>query len=180
MKGKLVLTLLLFLSFAVYYTQAQETKKVPKGWEHYKEQYEDDYTEPFEDVWNAVLVSLQDMGCQTQTKTTRVSDEGLFKGVVHSDMCIFTAGDSTFRVLNTYSLDMPFVRGGRWDNGRMQYKFVIQEKDEGHVHLIMKTEMSGVESGITEKVLFWRSNGLLEIEMLKRVRDNIGKKPIEE
>lgn len=176
---KYLIFIVMFCLVAIASVNAQEQKKVPKGWENFKEQYEDDFTEPFEVIWDAVLVSLQDIGCQTLTKTTRANDDGLFKGIVHSDLCLFTVGDTTFKVLNKYSLDMPFVRGGSWDNGRLQYKFIIQETADNKVHLIMKTEMSGMESGITGKVLFWRSNGLLELEMLKRIRNSIGKKPIE-
>ncbi len=177
---------ILFLSVALLFSlsnsafsQDAKPKKVQKGWENYKEQYETDYALDFEVVWNSVLKSIQDIGCQTITKSTRAGDDGLYKGIVHSDFCVFAMGDTTFTVLNQYSLDMPFVRGGTWDNGRLQYKFIIKEMEAGKVHVTMKTEMSGMESGVAKKVLFWRSNGLLELRMLDLVNSNMGKEALE-
>lgn len=156
---------------------AQEPVK--KGYEFYKEKYEADYDQDFEVMWNAVLKSIEDIGCQTITRNSRANDEGLYKGTIKSDFCVFSMGDSTFSVLKKYSLDkeMPFIRGGYWDNGRLQYKVIIQETEPGKVHLTMTTEMSGMESHVAKKVLFWKSNGILENEMLDRIKSNIGKQP---
>lgn len=175
MKNWIVITLLLVFAIPAI---AQE-QKVPKGYEYYKEKYEDDFAHNFETVWNAVLYSLEEIGCQVMSKNTRINDEGHYRGVVQSDFCVFSLGDTTFSVLRKYSLDMPFIRAGKWENGRLQYKFVIQEKGENDVHLVMTTEMSGFESYVTGKVHFWRSNGLLEMAMLERIKRNIGKKPTE-
>lgn len=175
MKKLLVIFLLIILAIPSF---AQE-KKVPKGYEFYKEKYEENFTSNFETIWNAVLYSLEEIGCQVQNKNTRINDEGLYRGVVQSDFCVFAMGDTTFNVLKKYSLDMPFIRAGKWDNGRLQYKFIVQEKGENNVHLVMTTEMSGFESYVTGKVHFWRSNGILELAMLERIKNNIGKKPAE-
>ncbi len=181
MKKLIVLLVVLGLTnFVASVNLQSQDKPVPKGWENYKEQYEDNYNEDFEVIWDAVLKTLQDISCQTITRNTRPTDDGLFRGTIHSDFCVFTMGDTTFQVLRKYSLDMPFVRGGKWDNGRLQYKLSIREVEPGNVNLILKTEMSGMESGVTKKVLFWRSNGLLELEFLENIRKNIGLKPTDE
>ncbi len=174
---KLLIVLVFLVIFAPTFAQEQ---KVPKGYEFYKEKYEEDFQNSFEEIWDAVIYSLEEMGCNLMNKNTRINDEGLYRGVAQSDFCVFAQGDTTFNALKKYSLDMPFIRAGKWDNGRMQYKFIVQEKGEKNVHLILTSEMSGFESYVTGKVHFWRSNGILELALLERVKQNIGKKPKEQ
>ncbi|MBM2816075.1 MAG: hypothetical protein HW421_2837 [Ignavibacteria bacterium] len=141
----------------------------------YKEKYEANYEKPFEDVWNAVLKSFEQSSCLVIKKNFSQTDEGLYKGTIHSDFCVFVMGaDSTFRILRLYSKKMPQIRGGNWINGRIQYKLVIKEKEAGKVNLVLKAEMSGSEDVVTSLVHFWESNGYLETKMMERIRKNLG------
>jgi hypothetical protein len=89
-------------------------------------------------------------------------------------MCVFVEGEGkTIDTLQRYSLKVPVIRGGVWINGRMQYKFIIKEQEDGQVHLRLIGEVSGFENYVTSSVHFWESNGILETRMLRRIEENI-------
>lgn len=144
---------------------------------YFREKYEDTYEKPFEEVWNAVIKSLEDKDCQVLKKTYNQTDQGLYKGNIQSDYCIFATGsDTTMDNLKKYSKEntIPFIRGGVWVTGRFQYKFIMNEKEDGTVSLVLKGEVSGFEEYVTYSVHFWDSNGFLETMMLKKIRQNLG------
>lgn len=148
-------------------TQAERMK-------FYREIYEDTYDATFEEVWAVVQKSLEDANCQIAKKSYSQNDEGLYRGSIISEYCVFSTGeDTTFNVLKKYSVKVPVIRGGIWITGRMRYKFTITEKEDGTVHLVLNGEISGFERYVTGQVHFWESNGYFETMMLRRIRNNL-------
>ena len=140
---------------------------------YYKEKYEDTLTYSFEVVWNAIKLSLENINCLISQEKYSQTDQGLFKGSLKSDYCVFSQGkDSTFEMLKLYSIEVPYIRGGSWLTGRMQYKFNLTEREDNTIYLLLKGEISGWEEFVTHEVHFWKSNGLFETNMLKKIRAN--------
>jgi hypothetical protein len=147
---------------------------VPENMKLYKDKYEAYYDESFEVVWAATLEAVNELGCQIARESYSQNDEGLYKGIIKTDMCVFTSGtDSTYDVLQRYSKEMPFIRGGVWQNGRMQYKFVVKELADGSVHILQKSELSGFEENVMNLVYFWESNGILETRIMEKIDKKI-------
>jgi hypothetical protein len=140
---------------------------------YFKEKYEDTLTYSFEVVWNAIKLSLESINCLVSQEKYSQTDQGLFKGSLKSDYCVFSQGkDSTFDVLKKYSIEVPYIRGGMWLTGRMQYKFNLTEREDNTIYLLLKGEVSGWEEFVTHEVHFWKSNGYFEAMMLKRIKAN--------
>jgi hypothetical protein len=139
---------------------------------YYKEKYEDTYNNTFEEVWGAILKCVENENCQLAKKSYSQTDQGLYKGSIVSDYCIFAMGnDTTVDNLKKYSKEVPIIRGGVWITGRFQYKFSVTEKEDGTVNLLLKGEVSGFEEYVTYSIHFWESNGYKEYMMLKRIRE---------
>lgn len=148
-------------------------KEVPENLRYYKEAYKEVYDLSFETIWQAIKKSLEDIGCMISQEKYSQTDQGLYKGSLKSDFCVFTAGkDSTFKTLKKYSFELPVIRGGIWLNGRMQYKFKLEETPDNKVKLDLKGELSGFEDFVTHEVIFWKSNGYFEAKMLDRIKEN--------
>ncbi|MFN3196571.1 MAG: hypothetical protein ACE364_11525 [Chlorobiota bacterium] len=140
--------------------------------EIHKEEFDEAY---FEDVWNAVVESIEDQGCAMMTKVQKNNDEGFLKGVLKSEFCVFVNDDTTFDLLKIYSVKMPVIRGGIWTSGRIQYKIIIEEINEGEgTSIIIKGELSGSEDNVTNEVHFWESNGWFETDLLYRIKNKLG------
>lgn len=126
----------------------------------------------FEDVWNAVIETLKSDNCELITKVQKQNDEGFFKGVFKSEFCLFTTieDDEIVAELERYSYKVPVIRGGVWETGRVQYKIIINEIDGGEkTSVLVKAEISGAETNVTNEVHFWESNGYYETNLLSRV-----------
>ena len=129
----------------------------------------------FEDVWNAVIESLSKQGCELMTKVQKTNDEGFLKGVMKSEFCVFVNDETTFDQLKIYSVKMPIIRGGIWTNGRIQYKIILEEINEGEgTSILIDGELSGAEENVTNEVHFWESNGFFETDLLYRVKKKLG------
>jgi hypothetical protein len=140
---------------------------------YFKERYDDTLAYSFEVVWNAIKLSLENISCLISQEKYSQTDQGLFKGSLKSDYCVFSQGkDSTFDVLKKFSVEVPYIRGGMWLTGRMQYKFNLTEREDNTIYLLLKGEVSGWEEFVTHEVHFWKSNGYFETMMLKNVRVN--------
>lgn len=139
-----------------------------------KEKYELTLEQSFDVVWEAVKKSVEEINCSIISANTRQDDQGLYRGSLNSDFCIFAQGDTTLRNLRYYSVDVPFIRGGVWANGRMQYKINVRETEDDKVYIRVSGEISGMESHVTSKVHFWQSNGFLETMMVERIKKNLG------
>lgn len=149
-------------------------EEIPENLRFFKETYDTTYQVAFEIVYKAVKKSIEDLNCMISKQTYSQTEKGLYKGIIRSDACLFTQdADSTFDVLKRYSIDMPIIRGGKWVNGRMMYKFTITEVENGKVYLLLKADLSGFEEHVTYLVHFWKSNGWLETIMMEKVANNI-------
>lgn len=151
---------------------------VKENLKYYKKKYDETYNYPFEVVWASVKKSVADLNCQLMKENYTQNDtSGLFKGSIHTDYCVFSTGsDSTFKVLRKYSLKVPFIRGGVWVTGRVQFKFVVTERKDATVYLTVKGEISGFEEYVTAQVHFWESNGYLETKILETIKKNLNVK----
>lgn len=152
--------------------QAVEKEKDPKNM-YFKEKFEEVFTDYyFDEVWNATLQAIDELGCQIATKSNAQDDEGFFKGKIVSDFCVFAMKEKNDEVMDSlmkYSYDLPFIRAGKWDSGRIQYKIIIKEKEDS-VEFLLKGEMSGREGYVTNEVHFWKSNGYFEHFLVERIK----------
>jgi len=149
-------------------------KQIPERLKYYKEKYEETFNEPFDVVWRAIKKSLDDIGCMIAYEKYQQDDEGFLTGTIKSDFCVFAMGkDTTFQVLKRYSYEMPLIRGGIWINGRIKYTFRVKENKDGTVLLSFTGGLSGFEDFVTHQVHFWKSNGILETQMMERIKKNI-------
>ncbi len=161
--------------------KADGSLQQPKDHDEAMKYYKDEYKEVldgvyFEDLWNAVVEALSDQGCELMTKVQKTNDEGFLKGVMKSEFCVFVKDEPTFDALRLYSVKMPVIRGGIWMNGRIQYKIILEEVNEGEGTSILVTgELSGSEENVTNEVHFWASNGWFETDLLYRVKKKVGK-----
>lgn len=149
-------------------------EEIPEKLKYYKEKYEISFDAPFEVVFRAAKLSITETNCMIMNESYSQTDEGLYKGKVKSDICVIVDDkDSTFDVLQRYSLDLPIIRGGVWANGGVQYNFIIKEQKDGKVHVELKSEINGFEEYVTYLRHFWESNGLLETLMLESLKKNV-------
>ena len=167
---------LILVGFLLYnpnlFSQNEEDNDDPLR--YYKAKYEEVFNEPLDSVVSAVVKSIEDLNCVVILNKIKTDKNGFFKALVKSDFCVFSEGtDSTFDLLRGYSVKMPFIPGGKWKNGRMQYKFVIKELADGSINLYLKGNLSGYEDYVTNRVHFWTSNGILEHNMLERIKANL-------
>ena len=170
------LLFLLLIGFLLYnpnvFSQNEEDNDDPLR--YYKAKYEEDFNEPIDSIVSATVKAIEDLNCVVILNKKKTDKDGFFKALVKSDYCVFSEGtDTTFDKLSKYSYKMPFIPGGVWKNGRMQYKFIIKEKPDGSIHLLLKGNLSGYEDYVTNKVHFWKSNGILEHNMLERIKANL-------
>ncbi|OGU12342.1 MAG: hypothetical protein A2X61_01190 [Ignavibacteria bacterium GWB2_35_12] len=149
-------------------------EEVPEKLKYYKEKYEITFDAPFEVVFRAAKQSIGELNCMIMNDSYNQTDEGLYKGRVKSDICVLVDNkDSTYDVLQLYSIDLPIIRGGVWANGGIQYNFVIKEQKDGKVNVTLKAEMDGFEEYVTYQRHYWESNGFLETMMLERLQKNV-------
>jgi hypothetical protein len=141
-----------------------------------KDTYEETYQESFEDVWEAVLETIKSLNCMVLRSHYSQDDEGLIIGNINTEHCTISTGrDTTAMVLKYYSYDMPNIRAARWEFGRIQYRFILREQEDGTIKLEVITQVSGNEINATKKYHFWRSNGIAENEMFTRIDKILGR-----
>lgn len=147
---------------------------VPERLKYFKEKYIETYKAPFDVVWNAIKENLAALPANVATEKYSQTDEGLYKGMIRSDNYVFCEGsDTTYRTLQKYQYDMKFIPGSVWENGRLEYKFILKEIEPEVVEMTMTTKMSGHESHVTSIVHFFKSNGLLEKDFLDKLAARI-------
>lgn len=132
---------------------------------------EENLKKPFPTVWKAIHNALETMSCRVETeKYSQSGDDNLFKGNIRTENWIFITGeDSTLDVLEKYGV-VPTIRAGRWVSGRAQFKFIVREKDDETTDVRLTTEISGFEEYVTQKVHFWNSNGVLDAQILEKIK----------
>lgn len=144
----------------------------------YKEKYEKTYPFLFEEVYRAIKDVIADMNCMISNESQKQDDEGFQKGNITSDFRVLAVGsDSTMPVMKRYSLDFPVIRGGVWSNGRVQYKLLLKEQEDGDTYVLLRVELSGKEDYVTRQVQFWKSNGILERDMFEAIDKALGIEP---
>lgn len=146
---------------------------------YYKEKYDTTYQNTtFEAVWNATNAAIEGISCMIMQKKNSTDDNGLNKGSIKSDFCVFVKAEDigsdgkkvdVFDTLDSYSKKVPIIRGADWVNGRTQYKISIKENEDFSVTLTMKVELSGMEAYVTNEVHFWESNGIFEKRMFELI-----------
>lgn len=135
----------------------------------------------FTTLFNAVKKTLRDMECDVEVEKYSQSDDNLYRGNIRTRFYIIITGiDSTKDIMEKYSCDedgcekFPYIRGGEWVSGRIQYKFVMKENEDNTVDIRLEGELSGFEQWVTHKVHFWQSNGILERRLLEKIKENAG------
>jgi len=148
-----------------------ELKQTEEKMRFYREKYDTLLTDTsFEEVWNGVMGSLENINCFVMNKREKQDDDGLLSGTIKSEFCVF-ANEAAYLLdtLAVYSIKVPVIRGGRWVSGRVQYTFVIKENEDFSIYFRIKGELSGKEDYVTHEVHFWESNGFFETTMLNNV-----------
>jgi len=178
MKSIIVITSIILSTSSVLEAQLIDRggKEIPEHLRFYKDKYEASFDAYFEDVWNAVVESIGDLNCLISQKSRKLNDEGLMKGIIRTDYCVFAQIESDHDVKDSlliYSKKIPVILGASWSNGRMQYKIIIKETDDDKVVLIIKGEISGMESYITQEVHFWESSGFLEHHLMEAIKKKL-------
>ena len=131
---------------------------------------EENLKKPFPTVWKAIHNALETMSCRVETDKYSQDDNNLFKGNIRTENWIFITGeDSTLDVLEKYGV-VPTIRAGRWVSGRAQFKFIVREKDNETTDVRLTTEISGFEEYVTQKVHFWNSNGMLDGQIMEKIK----------
>ena len=160
----------ILVSTCVLYSQANN-EEVPERLKYYKEKYEETFQAPFEVVWSSVKEALALYKSQVAQQKNSQDDEGLFKGVIRSDNYVFTEGkDTSYQVLQKYQYNMKYIPSGIWINGRINYKIILKEVETNVVKMTLTSEMSALESYVTEEYHFWKSNGILETEFIEKLK----------
>ncbi len=164
MKKYLVLACVIFAFGAVSTMKAQldEGQEVVSN---------ENIKKPFPVVWKIIHKALEEMGCRVEVEKNAEGDKGLFKGNIRTEFYIFSTGeDSTLDVLDRYGVT-PTIRASRWVSGRIQYKFVLKELEDESTDIRLVCELSGFESYVTSKVHFWNSNGVLDKQMIDKIKE---------
>ena len=160
--------MLFMLSLSV--NSFQDDEDIPERLKHFKPKYEETFDESFEVVWNACKDAITQTACQIVTQKSSQTDEGLYKGTIKSDYCIFSEGsDSSYQVCQRYHYDMPYIPGSVWISGRVKYTIILKEQEDGKVNMVLSAEMSGFEK-LTYQVYFWKSNGQMEFAMIEEIK----------
>jgi len=168
-----IFTIACFICLSNVFVMAQQEDLLPPT--EIKEVFKAD----FPTVLNAVKKTIKDNGCMIEDeKDPKITEEDLYKIVIRTNMCVYVVGeDSTLITMQRYSRAVPVIRAGRWVNGRIQYRIILNEnKDRESTSLVLKSEMSGFEDYVTSKVHFWNSNGILENQFIEKLKANISSK----
>jgi hypothetical protein len=164
-----VAAFLIFAGFSSAFAQKEETLI-----------FTENFQQPFPKLFKTIKTTLEEKGCRIERDKYSEGDEGLFKGIVKSEFCVFVTGaDSTRTFLERYSQRVPVIRGGEWTAGRIQYIIVLKEKEDNSVDFELKAEISGFEEYVTHQVHFFPANGILEKELINTIKANLTKSSTE-
>lgn len=165
----LVAAFFIFAGFSTTFAQKEQTLV-----------FNENFQQPFPKLFKAVKTTLEEKGCRIERDKYSEGDDGLFKGIVKSEFCVFVTGvDSTMDVLERYSQRVPVIRGGQWASGRVQYIIVLKEKEDNSVDFELKAEISAFEEYVTSQVHFFPANGVLEKELIDALKANLAKAKVE-
>ncbi|MES2764831.1 MAG: hypothetical protein V4642_03115 [Bacteroidota bacterium] len=138
--------------------------------------FNENFEQAFPKLFKTVKATLEEKGCKIERDKYSEGEDGLFKGNIRSEFCVFAEGaDSTMDRLERYSQRVPVIRAGEWTAGRIQYIIILKEKADNTVDMELKAEISGFENYVTHQVHFWPANGVLEQEFIATLKANIAK-----
>ena len=161
-----VTAFLIFAGFSATFAQHKEQTLV----------FNENFQQPFPRLFKTIKTTLEEKGCRIERDKYSEGDEGLFKGIVKSEFCVFVTGeDSTYSFLERYSQRVPVIRASMWTSGRIQYIIVLKEKADNSVDMELKAEISGFEDYVTHQVHFFPANGILEKEFIELLKTNLAK-----
>lgn len=169
---RIILIILIGLLIATEMSFSQEEVELDPM-RFYRAKYDLTFTLSYDIVKQAVVEVLNDMECIVAQNVSKTDKDGFSRQIIKSDYCVFVEGDSTSDIVKLLSKEMPFIRGGRWKNARMQYSFVVTEQADGSTYLLLKGSLSGFENFVTNKVHFWESNGQLEQNILDAITEKV-------
>jgi hypothetical protein len=149
--------------------------------------FADDERKPFTDVthtfnasfpkvWKSIQAAVKAFYmCEIEHAKPVEGDDGLFKGNIRSGYCVFERGsDTSLDSLKYYAIQAPFIRGAVWTAARIQFVFVVQEKEQGVVTVRMKSDLGGFEEFITRRAHFnVPSTGELETQMMNDIKRRV-------
>jgi hypothetical protein len=142
--------------------------------------FNENFQVAFPKLFKVIKNTLQEKGCAVERDKYSEGDEGLFKGIIKSEFCVFVEGeDSTYTFLQRYSQRVPVIRAGTWSAGRIQYIIVLKEKDDNSVDMELKAEVSGFENYVTGQMHFFPANGIKEKEFIEALKANLAKSTTE-
>ncbi len=178
MKTLKIISILLFITIFNFINLIAQEQEAPDPMRYYQAKYELNFSTNIDIVIEAIEEIFEEYGCTLIQNVKKPDIDGFEKAIIKSDYCVIEEGEHSFDTLMYYSKTngMPFIRGGLWKNGRIQYKFVIKELESGGCHLLLKASLSGFENNITNKVHFWESNGMLEHSMLEAISAKVKQK----
>lgn len=129
------------------------------------------FTKSFPVVWTSIKKALAESDCLVEHEKYSETDEGKYKGKLTSVFCVLASGeDSTEVVMERYSKRVPYIRGASWSSVRMQYLFYVTELEDGTVEVKLKGEISGFEDYITTHFHYFASNGVLEHQIMEKLK----------
>jgi len=171
---RLAVGIVLILSGAFYspilYAQKQDSLVVLR----------DTFARPFPIVWRAIKQIIEEQHCGIESEKQSFDEQTeRYSGNIRSAPCVLASGeDSTYEVLKRYGR-VPIIRGGVWTSGRIQYNFNVKDIDNKKVQVVLTGELSGFEAYVTHLSHAWNANGILERQMMQRLREVL-EKPKEE
>jgi hypothetical protein len=156
----------LLLSTQPIYAQKQDSLVVLR----------DTFARPFPIVWRAVKQVIEEQNCGIENEKQSFDEQTeLYRGNIRSAPCVLASGeDSTYEVLKRYGR-VPIIRGGVWTSGRIQYNFSLRDLPDKKVQVVLTAELSGFEAYVTHISHAWNANGILERQMMDRLRQILTK-----
>ncbi|GIV54018.1 MAG: hypothetical protein KatS3mg039_0536 [Candidatus Kapaibacterium sp.] len=136
----------------------------------------DTFARPFPIVWRAVKQLIEEQHCGIESEKQSFDEQTeMYRGNIRSAPCVLASGeDSTYDVLKRYGR-VPIIRGGVWTSGRIQYNFSLRDLPDRKVQVVLTAELSGYEAYVTHLSHAWNANGILERQMMDRLRQLLTK-----
>ena len=132
------------------------------------------FNKPFPVVWKTIKKILADKGCLLEADKQNFDEKTeTYKGNIRSEACVFASGEDTARDVMMRYGKVPMIRGGVWVSGRAQYNFSVKDMPDKTVQVVLTVELSGNEDYITHQVHFWNSNGILDNEIMEKLKSTL-------
>lgn len=171
MKRSQFLTVLSVFAFVFFVVSSQKLRAQDDEEKKPQTEYEETFKKPFTTVWKCVKHALETGGCLLEKEKYFETDERLYKGKINSVFCVIAGGpDTTLKILEKFSIRVPYIRAANWTSARLQYIFLVTENKDGSTKVNLKGEISGYEEYVTNQFHFFESNGILENAMMENLK----------